>query len=196
MGGGAGSSGRDVRGRYKRKAGIALLTFRECTSNDTHMPALQIVHGLPEQGPGAFIDRFVSASAVDPFSTWLILPTRRLVRTVKETCAGKNIPIISSRICTLDDLCSTYFEECRTTTRFISTPESKILLSQIINDHKKDLPLFFSGGHSSTGTVENFRDFINVITRRKIAYPYGTWRSPGREEPANRYCGEGIPGLS
>jgi ATP-dependent helicase/DNAse subunit B len=135
------------------------------------MPALQIVRGLPEQGPGAFIDRFVSASAEDPFSTWLILPTRRLVRTVKETCAGKNVPIIPSRICTLDDLCSTYFEECRTTTRFLPTPESKILLSQIINDHKKDLPLFFSGGHPSTGTVENFRDFINVITRRKIAYP-------------------------
>ncbi|HNX17064.1 MAG TPA: PD-(D/E)XK nuclease family protein [Methanoregula sp.] len=135
------------------------------------MSAIHIVRGLPEQGPGAFIDRFISASAADPFSTWLILPTRRLVRTARETCAGKNIPIIPTRICTPDDLCFSYFEEHRTTTRLLSKPESKILLSQIIIDHKKELPLFFSGGRPSSGAIENFRDFISVITRRMIAYP-------------------------
>lgn len=135
------------------------------------MPALHIVRGLPEKGPGDIIDQFVSGAAIDPFSTWLLVPTRRLVRTIKDACAKKNIPIIPSRICTLDDLCSTYFEECRKTTRFLSKPESKILLSQVITDHKKDLGLFFSGGRPSSGTVENFRDFISVIVRRKIAYP-------------------------
>jgi ATP-dependent helicase/DNAse subunit B len=135
------------------------------------MPALHLVRGLPENGPDDIIDQFISGAATDPFSTWLIVPTRRLVRTIRDTCAKKNISLILSRICTLDDLCSTYFEECRTTTRLLSKPESKILLSQVITDHKKDLGLFFSGGRPSSGTVENFRDFISVIARRKIAYP-------------------------
>ncbi|MFA6363493.1 PD-(D/E)XK nuclease family protein [Methanoregula sp.] len=135
------------------------------------MPALHLLRGLPEKGPEDFLDRFVSASAADPFSSWLILPTRRLVRTVKNTCGKKNIPLIPSRICTPDDLCLAYFEEYRRTTRLLSKPESKILLSRIINDRKKDLPLFFFHGKVSPGTLENFRDFLNVITRRKIAYP-------------------------
>jgi len=132
---------------------------------------IALSRGRTGRGPEPVIDRFIAASAVDPFGTWCILPTRRLARDTIRKIRDRDVPVIPSRIGTIDDICATYFEENRTTPRFLLEPESKILLSQIISDHKKELPLFFSRGHPSTGTVENFRDFISVITRRKIAYP-------------------------
>ncbi|WAC05855.1 MAG: PD-(D/E)XK nuclease family protein [Methanoregula sp.] len=134
-------------------------------------PRTIIYAGTPENGVDLFVGQFIAASAADAFTSWLVLPTRRLVREAVQKIRDQNIPLVTSRICTPDDLCRTYFEEHRTSTRFISPAESNLLLLRILNEKKAQAPLFFTGSSPSSGTRESFQEFINVVIRRKIAYP-------------------------
>lgn len=129
------------------------------------------IQGLPGDKLDTFIEDFNTAGKNDPFSTWLILPTERLVQYVKDLLNEKDVPYLPSRICTLDGFCGTYLEENRKTTRHLSKAESKILLSQVLTENKGTLPLFFLREHPLPGTIENLRSFINVITTRKVRFP-------------------------
>ena len=104
------------------------------------------IKGLPGDELDTFIQDFITAGKNDPFSTWLILPTERLVQYAKEVLTEKNVPYIPSRICTLEGFCGTFLEENRKTTRHLSKAESKILLSQILTENKDTLPLILSTG--------------------------------------------------
>src|SRR5512139_2598142 len=117
------------------------------------MPArCSIVRGLPGEELDAFIKDFAAAAKQDPFATWLILPTSRLVHTVRDTLDQQNIPYLVSRICTLDGFCKNYFEENRTTTRCLSSSESTLLIEQVLYGNRKDLPLFFTREHPTGKT--------------------------------------------
>jgi ATP-dependent helicase/DNAse subunit B len=106
-----------------------------------------------------------------PFDSWLILPTGRLVQHVQNVLTEKNVPCIPSRICTLETFCRNYFIENRKTTQFLSKAEAKLLLAQILINNKEKLPLFFSRSHPGSGTLDDIRTFINVVTRRKVVFP-------------------------
>jgi ATP-dependent helicase/DNAse subunit B len=129
------------------------------------------IKGLPGDELDTFIQNFITAGKNDPFSTWLIFPTKRLVQYVKEVLTEKNVPFIPSRICTLEGFCGTFLEENRKTTRHLSKAESKILLSQVLTENKSTLPLFFLREHPLPGTIEDLLRFINVITTRKVRFP-------------------------
>jgi ATP-dependent helicase/DNAse subunit B len=127
--------------------------------------------GLPGEQLDSFIDRFSATAAKDPFSTWLILPTERLVREVTVRLTKKDIPIITSRICTLEGFCHVLFEENRTVERLLSKGESKLLLTDVLKKHAEEVPLFITRDHPSPGTIDDLMTFMNVTLTRKTAFP-------------------------
>ncbi len=128
-------------------------------------------YGLPGEQLDHFIDRFVSASRQDPFTSWLLLPTHRLVLDVADNLTAKNIPFVSSRICTLDGFCKILFEENRTIERSLSKGESKLLLSDILKKHADDVSLFITRDYPSPGTIDDLITFMNISLTRKVAFP-------------------------
>ncbi|AGB02924.1 PD-(D/E)XK nuclease family protein [Methanoregula formicica] len=141
------------------------------TPSGNLIPDIAYESGLPGDCLSTFISRFVTAAKEDPFSTWLILPTERLVSEVKQRLMADTIPFLSSRICTPEGFCAIQLEEHRTTERIIPENESKMLLSQILEDNAGDLRFFVRRGHVSTGTVRDLRELMKVIRLRKIVFP-------------------------
>ncbi len=133
--------------------------------------SLHVYRGLPGDGLDEFIRQFSGSAAPDPLSSWLILPTERLVRTVSGRLVEKGVPFIPSRICTLQDFCRTYFEEHRTKECLLSREEARLLIGRVLAGNKDQLTIFFSRGVPSSGTIKDLQEFISVTTRRKIAYP-------------------------
>lgn len=127
--------------------------------------------GLFREQLDTVINRFVSAASEDPFTSWLLLPTKRLVLDVTGNLTEHNIPFITSRICTLDGFCQTLFEENRTTERLLSKSESKLLLNDVLEKHADDVPLFITRDHPSPGTIDDLMTFMNVTRTRKTAFP-------------------------
>jgi ATP-dependent helicase/DNAse subunit B len=128
-------------------------------------------YGLPGEELDIFINRFIAAAADDPFSSWLILPTKRLVLSVTESLVAKNIPFHESRICTLEDFCRIIFEENRTTERALLRSEPRLLLREILEDPGIKVPLFITGEHPSSGTIADLVTFTSEIRMRRIAFP-------------------------
>ena len=130
-----------------------------------------VIQGLFGDHLEAFISDFQAGSERNPFSTWLILPTERLVQHVRDELSRKDVPFIPSRICTMKGFCRSYFEEHRTTTRELTEAESRLLLTQILSDNREVLPLFFVRDRPLPGTIENLQEFIRVITARNVSFP-------------------------
>lgn len=135
------------------------------------MDKKKIQNGIPGEGLDEFIGEFRFIAKDFPFTTWLILPTERLVRTVHRKLGADEVPYIPTRICTLQNFCKDYFEAHRTTSRLLSTAESRLLLNQVLVKHEGELPVFFSKGRPSSGTVDDLILFMNVMIRRKIGFP-------------------------
>jgi ATP-dependent helicase/nuclease subunit B len=127
--------------------------------------------GLPGDGLDDFIRKFCNSAKTDPFGSWLLLPTERLVDHVLDQLTIAGVPVISSRVCTISDFCHNYFEEHRTTSRFLSPGESGLLLLDILTKNKEKLPIFFTRNRPSSGTINDLRKFIEVIIMRKIVFP-------------------------
>ncbi|MDO8871779.1 MAG: PD-(D/E)XK nuclease family protein [Methanoregula sp.] len=127
--------------------------------------------GLPGEKLNYFIDQFVAAATEDPFTSWLLLPTKRLVVDVTGYLTAHNIPFIVSRICNLEGFCQILFEDSRTTERLLSKGESKLLLNDILEKHADEIPLFITRDHPSPGTIDDLMTFMNVTLTRKTAFP-------------------------
>jgi ATP-dependent helicase/nuclease subunit B len=146
--------------------------FQDSSPNvEQSMSSVTIHQALPGEGLEECLENFVSRASDSPFATYLILPTERLAASVRDSLAEKNVPFLPTRICTLNGFCSNYFEDHRTTTRYLSKAESKILLTRVLMDNKERLPLFFSRSHPSSGTVDDLKTFISVVTSRKVVFP-------------------------
>lgn len=130
-----------------------------------------VTYGIPGEKLEAFVADFIHGSKTDPFSTWLILPTDRLVRKIRGELDRQNIPYIVSRICTLEDFCETFFFDNRSTTQYITEAESKMLLSSLLVEHKEKFPLFIAYTRPSPATLNNLLDFIDTVTMRKVDFP-------------------------
>ncbi len=128
-------------------------------------------YGLPGEALEDFVNRFVTAAQEDPFSSWLLLPTKRLVLQVTGQLTEKSIPFIPSRICTPDGFCRCLFEENRTVERVLSDSESKLLLSDLLEKNADEIPLFIIRDHPNPGTVSDLTQFMHVTMMRKVAFP-------------------------
>jgi len=135
------------------------------------MPTHDIIFGLPGDRLDTVINSFIFAVKDDPFGSWLLLPTQRLVTHVTDYLTAKNIPFISSRICTLERFCGILFEENRTIERSLSKGESKLLLNDILEKHTEEVSLFITRDHPSPGTIDDLMTFMNVIVTRKVVFP-------------------------
>jgi len=128
-------------------------------------------YALPGEQLDNVISGFVSAAKEDPFTSWLLLPTERLVLHVTRSLTENKIPIVSSRICTLEGFCKILFEENRTIDRFLSKGEAKLLLAQILENLAANVPLFAARDHPTSGTIDDLMTFMNVILTRKVPFP-------------------------
>lgn len=128
-------------------------------------------YGLPGEQLEDYTRQFVAASATDPFGCWFILPTQRLVTEISRHLTTSTIAFIPSHICTIDSFCKSIFEEYRTTERFLSKTESKLLLSQLLADDPSGYSLFLVNGRPSSGTVDDLLTFMNVTLTRRVAFP-------------------------
>jgi len=135
------------------------------------MPTHNSIFGLPGDRLDSVINSFIITVKEDPFGSWLLLPTQRLVNHVTDYLTAKNIPFISSRICTLEKFCGILFEENRTTGRALSKGESKLLLTNILETHAEEFSLFITRDHPSSGTINDLMTFMNVIVKRKVVFP-------------------------
>jgi ATP-dependent helicase/nuclease subunit B len=135
--------------------------------------AAHITHtyGPPGDGFNDVVQKFHESTRRDPFSTWLIVPTKRLARRVETELNGKNIPFLPSRICTVKDFCRSYFNIYRSTTVYFTRAEAGMILLDVLEKNKDRLPLFMSGSRVSSGTLDGLQEFFSVITRRKINFP-------------------------
>jgi ATP-dependent helicase/DNAse subunit B len=135
------------------------------TSHITH------TYNHPGYGFDDTIKKFHDSAGRDPFRTWLIVPTERLARRAEKELEGQNVPLIPSRICTLNDFCSCYFNDHRSTTRYITKAEAGIILLEVLAENRGQVPLIYTGSRVSSGTLDGLQDFFSVITRRKIDFP-------------------------
>jgi len=71
----------------------------------------------------------------------------------------------------LDIFCRNYFEDTRTTERFLSKSESKLLLTNVLEEHADEVQLFINRDHPSSGTVDDLMTFMNVTLMRKVGFP-------------------------
>ena len=141
------------------------------SSLDSFDRNVSIDYGLPGEQLDSVINRFVTAAKEDPFTSWLLLPTQRLVLDVTYNLTTKNIPFIASRICTLDGFCGILFEENRTNERVLSRSESKLLLSDLLEENAEEVPLFITRDHPNPGTLNDLMQFMHVTLMRKVAFP-------------------------
>ena len=128
-------------------------------------------YGLPGEQLDAAINCFLSAAKDDPFASWLLLPTERLVGYVTDCLIKRSLPFIPSRICTIEGFCRILFEENRTTERLLSKSEAKLLLTHVLEEHAEDVPFFITRDHPSTGTIDDLMTFMNVTLTRKVPFP-------------------------
>ena len=128
-------------------------------------------YGLPGEQLDAVINRFSSAAQEDPFTSWLLLPTERLVGYVTDCLIERSLPFIPSRICTIEGFCRILFEENRTTERFLSKSEAKLLLTHVVENYAKEVPFFITRDRPSPGTIDDLMMFMNVTLTRKVPFP-------------------------
>ncbi|MFA4824789.1 MAG: PD-(D/E)XK nuclease family protein [Methanoregula sp.] len=141
------------------------------SSLDSFDRNVSIDYGLPGEQLDSVISRFVTAAKEDPFMSWLLLPTKRLVLYVAGQLTERNIPFISSRICTPEGFCRILFEENRTTEQVLSRSESKLLLSDLLEENAEEVPLFITHDHPNPGTLNDLMQFMHVTLMRKVAFP-------------------------
>jgi ATP-dependent helicase/DNAse subunit B len=130
-----------------------------------------VSYGLFGEELETFINRFVTAAQEDPFTSWLLLPTKRLVLHVTGHLTENSIPFISSRICTPEGFCKCLFEENRSIERVLSGSESKLLLNDILEKNADEVPLFITRDHPNPGTLNDLMQFMHVTLMRKTAFP-------------------------
>jgi len=128
-------------------------------------------YGLPGEYLGTVIDQFIPASKTDPFSTWILVPTGRLAGYIADELARRASPFIPSRICTIEGFCHTLFEENRTTERFLHKTGARMLLAQILEEQKTNVPFFITRDRPAPGTISDLVTFMDVTLNRKVPFP-------------------------
>jgi len=140
--------------------------------------------------PGARLEEFIAAfrvaAASDPFGSWLILPTGRLVREVLHRLDEENVAIIQNRVTTLTGFARTLFEDHASDETLIDETAATFILSHILAEHADHLPLLTRKGGTSPGVVRELQMLITVLTARQVAYPeaLGDLQSEKSEEIA------------
>lgn len=101
----------------------------------------------------------------------MLLPTNRLIRTVREILLETHTPFLPDHICTPDQFTSILLTRHGGGVTEIDRSSARIILSGILQEHKASLPLFFARDTPSPRTLQDLQTLISVIIRRSISYP-------------------------
>jgi|GEM_PF-1121214 len=130
-----------------------------------------LLHAIPGAGFHLFLERFKTSLLARPLDTWLFLPTNRLIRKVGETLRSSDITYLPDHICTPDQFCEYLITRYGRTISQVKSSAARIILSDVMNENQKSLPLFFAQRTPSVRTLQNLQTLISVIIRREITYP-------------------------
>ncbi len=130
-----------------------------------------LISAIPGTGFDQVIQRFSSSLQNHPLSTWLILPTQRLIRAAQHHLITSKIPFLPDHICTLDQFCESLVTGYGGSIRPVSPAAARIMLSDVMHKHEKELSLFYAQRAPSAKTLQDLQTLITVITRREISYP-------------------------
>ncbi len=130
-----------------------------------------LIRAVPGTGLSDSVNNFISHLKGDPFGTWFILPTRRLIRTVQDTLTREKISFVQDHICTLDEFCSYLVDRYGDKTTRITSDTSRLLLVDLLQRFQDDFSLFFTQKSPSPRAVQDLQILIQVIIRREIDYP-------------------------
>lgn len=101
----------------------------------------------------------------------MLLPTNRLIRTVRESLLETHTPFLPDHICTPEQLASILLARHGEGITGIDRTSARIILSGILQEHRASLPLFFARDAPSPRTLQDLQTLISVIIRRSISYP-------------------------
>lgn len=130
-----------------------------------------LIHAVPGTGLVEGINNFKTHIREDPFGSWMILPTHRLIRTVQDQLTESGITFLPDHICTLDDLCRYLVDRYGNHTVLIKPETSRLLLVDLLRKHQDELTLFFTQKNPSPRAVQDLQTLMQVIIRREIDYP-------------------------
>lgn len=136
------------------------------------MPGQKVlIHAYPGTGLTESVNNFITHIREDPFGSWLILPTKRLIRTVQDQLTDSKISFLPFHICTADDMCSYLVDNYGGITTFIKPETSRLLLVELLKKHQDELTLFFAEKNPSPRVIHDLQILIQVLIRREIDYP-------------------------
>lgn len=130
-----------------------------------------LVHAIPGETLEHEILKFCSQITHYPFNSWMILPTRRLVKMVQGKLIDMKKSFLPDHICTLDELCEHLIDQHGQEIVRINSTTSRLLLIDIMHEHEDDLTLFFTNKNPSPRAIQDLQTLLQVIIRREINYP-------------------------
>jgi ATP-dependent helicase/DNAse subunit B len=130
-----------------------------------------LVYAAPGTGLQEAIHAFADHLRQDPFASWMILPTDRLCRHVREVLTRSRIVLLPDHICTLDEMCEFFVDQYGTHTSLIRRDLARVLLLDLIMNYQEQLPLFSSNKAPNPQFVHDLQIMMQVIIRREIDYP-------------------------
>lgn len=130
-----------------------------------------LIHAVPGTGLSETVNTYISHIKEDPFGSWLILPTHRLIRMVRDQLIKSGITFLPDHICTPDDLCRYLIDRYGDGTVLIKPETSRLLLVDLLKKHQDELTLFFAQKNPSPRAVQDLQILMQVIIRREIDYP-------------------------
>lgn len=136
------------------------------------MPAqTTLLHAVPGVALHDVISRYQDLIREKPLTSWMLLSTKRMVRTVHQTLSASQISFIPDHICTPDQFCEYLITRFGAEITYINQQAARILLYEVMRSNEKDLSLFFTDKTLSPRTLSELQMLIQVITRREIEYP-------------------------
>jgi ATP-dependent helicase/DNAse subunit B len=99
-----------------------------------------------------------------------IFPTILLANHYKKNLIQKNIPHNPDQITTLTDFCRTYHDTYGNKTRIINDTQALLILTNILDQIKTDIPFFFNQGNPSSGTLKDLYALRSIISQRSIDF--------------------------
>lgn len=120
----------------------------------------------PGVGAEACIDEFVKSSLVNPFKTYLLLPTSRLSEDIRRKTALKGVAVITDNVTTPEEFAAGIVDKYGGGTALISDEEAKLVLSGIIRKDRDALKILSRTGEYSARMLNDLYSLFGEFDGR------------------------------
>ena len=122
----------------------------------------EIIPTLPGDKIDDLIETYIKKAEVDPFGTWMLLPTSRFAKIIRKKIIRSGTPILTDHITTIPDLTKILL---RKTPIHLLAPEEQHLILRHILSNIKDISAAFPGGIITPDTIENLTTLKKHLDR-------------------------------